>query len=133
MDAVNFFDLKDDGYEDHRGWVVNPLPEYLIGEEGFGHLHITSVKAGSVRGNHYHAHANEVIFVFGGGYRFYYVTDGETSCRDVDESELLGISIAAGIAHALKNTGDDTIYVMSYYDREYDLDNPDTVRKIVTE
>ncbi len=133
MDAVKIFDLKQDGYEDHRGWVVNPLPEYLIGEEGFGHLHITSVKAGAVRGNHYHAYANEVIFVFGGGYRFYYIIDGETGCRDVGDTELVRIAIAAGIPHALKNTGDNTIYVMSYYDKEYDSNNPDTVRKIIIE
>jgi dTDP-4-dehydrorhamnose 3,5-epimerase-like enzyme len=131
MEPVEFFDLKDDGFFDERGWAVNPIPVEKLTKKEFGHLHIASLIPGVVRGNHYHEQTTEFLYVFGGGYEFYYISDGTIKKRIFNNSELFGIRINAGTAHAIKNTGETIIFVAAYYDMLYNFEDPDTVKKIL--
>lgn len=127
MIGVEFFDLKPKGFFDNRGWAVNPVPVDKLTSMNFGHIHVASVEPGAVRGNHYHKNTNEFLLVFGGEYDFYYNVEQEVHRRHFNDSQLFGIKINTGITHSIKNVGDNTLYVMAYYDRPYNRKNPDTV------
>ena len=88
---------------------------------------MASIVPGAVRGNHRHNNTSEFLLVFGGRYDFYYVQETEIRRKRFGDSQLIGIRINPGTAHALKNVGDDTLYVIAYYDRPYDFNNPDTI------
>ncbi|MBD3168418.1 MAG: hypothetical protein GF307_02970 [candidate division Zixibacteria bacterium] len=129
--GIEIFDLKKNGFFDERGWAVNPIPVKMLGNKSFGHIHITSIEPNAVRGNHYHENTIEFLSVFGGEYDFHYKEDGMEKSRHVPADELVGIKIDSGVTHAVKNIGNNTIYIMAYYDKPYDHENPDTVRDII--
>ncbi len=118
-----------DTHADERGWVINPIVPAPPGTT-LGHVHVASLEPGAVRGNHLHPGSSEYMAVWGGRADVIYEREGEGPVREqVSEDELAVFEIPAGVAHAVANTGDTTIYLIAYYFGSQDEDWPDTERK----
>lgn len=80
--------LAGRGWSDERGWTFRPLDEVGIEPARFMDVHIASVVAGAVRGNHVHPNVTEWLPVFG----------------------------APGVAHAVRCDGPGTAFPVSWAD-----------------
>ena len=92
-----------------------------------------SVEPGAVRGNHAHPAKAEVIVLFGGRALLRTRCAGEASYAEVavgevgaDGGGLRRFVVPAGCAHAVKNEGPHTMFLLSYMDRH--SSDGDTVR-----
>jgi len=115
---------------DRRGWLAELLPS---GFPGAGLSHLVSVEPGAVRGNHAHPAKAEVIVLFGGRALLRTRCAGEASYAEVAAGEvgadgggLWRFVVPAGCAHAVKNVGPRTMFLLSYTDRP--SSDGDTVR-----
>lgn len=122
-------------HTDERGWSVDPL----LAAAGSGfvpqNVHLVSLAPGCVRGNHYHRYQRERLCIFGSRARIA-IVDRHSGLRE--EIDLAGeepwlLEVAPGIAHAVKNIGRQTLYLLCYADRAFDPKQPDMVREIVLE
>jgi oxalate decarboxylase/phosphoglucose isomerase-like protein (cupin superfamily) len=118
-----------DARRDQRGWVINPIvpsPPGMV----LGHVHVASLEPGAVRGNHVHPDSSEYVAVWGGRADVLHEhEDGGPVREQVSEDELVVFEIPAGVAHAVTNTGDTTIYLIAYYFGSQDEEWPHTERK----
>ena len=118
-------------HSDARGWITEALPGQF---PGHGLSHLVSLEPGATRGNHAHPDKAEVFLVFGGSAIVRIRCPGsleepsEFRVGDVasDGTGLKRFVLPAGCAHAVRNAGERTIYLLSYTDRPSKL--YDTVR-----
>lgn len=114
--------------EDFRGVVLEPLgPEALCTQQN---VHVVLTVPGGVRGNHYHEHGTEVLTVFGPA--LVRLRDGDR-LEDVRAAtgEALRITIPPGIGHAVRNTGELPMVLVSFSTAPHDHENPDVVRDML--
>ncbi|MGA1794777.1 MAG: cupin domain-containing protein [bacterium] len=118
--------LAGHAHTDERGWVVNPIDWVEPHERGMHNLHVASIEPGCTRGNHYHRHSTEWLFVFGGNATLYWRDHQDTSIHEemVTESEPGLFEIPPHVEHAIRNTSTRTIYLMAFRD----VEEQDTVR-----
>jgi dTDP-4-dehydrorhamnose 3,5-epimerase-like enzyme len=121
MDAIQFIDLTREIQEDGRGFSFYPLkgrtrdPQRL--PEDF---HLVSIAPNQVRGHHLHPGRWEWLYPFHGtGYFMWEPHPGDLRERVVSGRRLL-IRIPPGMAHALRNPGPETLYLLAW--REGDPD-----------
>jgi dTDP-4-dehydrorhamnose 3,5-epimerase-like enzyme len=115
---------------DDRGLVVEPLRAEEFPAQRNAHLVIT--RPGGVRGNHYHRVGSEVALVLGPALVRY--RDGDAVVdRPVAPGEAVRFSFPAGIAHAIKNTGDTPGIALSFNTEVHDRAHPDVVRDVLIE
>jgi len=90
--------------EDERGWVAWPVSENLLQGNKVSNVHMPLLKPGAIRGNHYHAHAFEYVFVFSGPCkaRFSDPKTGETMEITVTDKEPKLFKISPHISTHLK-------------------------------
>jgi len=130
MQSVEFRILTEGFHEDPRtGWSAYP---FILGGSGLPGtdvkgMHVVSIYPGQVRGNHYHAHTNEYLFIFTGRGMFYWEEEGALKERELNGEPVL-VVIPPGIRHAFRNTGDIPVYLLAVRDGEFDYGNPDIVR-----
>ena len=117
-------------HTDGRGWVVEPLLENQIPAQR--NVHVVFTEPGHVRGNHFHERTTEIMLAMGpalvrlreaGAVRDVRVADGEA----------LRFTFPPGIAHAIQNTGQRPMVLVSFNDLPHDRDHPDTVRDLLIE
>lgn len=117
-------------HRDKRGWVTEILREEEIEKKKtFGQIYLTTAHPGFVKGNHYHLRKTEWFCVIKGEGKLYLknLESGESQEISLDEREnFLLVQIAPGIAHAIKNTGSEILYLLAYIDEPYNPDDPDT-------
>jgi len=114
--------------EDFRGVVLEPLgPDALCEQQN---VHVVLTVPGGVRGNHYHEHGTEVLTVFGPA--LVRLRDGDRT-EDVRAAtgEALRITIPPGIGHAVRNTGDLPMVLVSFSTAAHDHEHPDVVRDML--
>lgn len=130
MPKVKKNDLTLHTYKDFRGWVANPIKKTALSSKEFGHIHIVSLEPGTLRGNHYHNIQNEWAIVFGGKYLFAWLDKDKNEIIEeiIEEDNFITFEIPSSIPHVFKNIDQKTIYLMAYYDQEFDPKNPDTVK-----
>lgn len=117
--------------EDDRGWVVDPIAK-IDPDLPLGHLHLASLAPGAIRGNHLHPVSSEYILVWGGSAELAWEEGGRVAREEVSRDELVVFEIPAGIAHAVTNTGSETVYLVAYYFGASDKEWPDTERKTIS-
>ena len=109
-------------HSDARGWITEALPEQF---PGHGLSHLVSLEPGATRGNHAHPDKAEVLLVFGGSAIVRVrcpgrlETPSEFRAGDIatDGTGLKRFVLPAGCAHAVRNAGEHTMYLLSYTDR----------------
>jgi oxalate decarboxylase/phosphoglucose isomerase-like protein (cupin superfamily) len=114
--------------EDFRGVVLEPVgTETLAGQQN---VYVAFTVPGGVRGNHYHEHGTEIMTVFGPA--LVRLRDGD-QLEDVRAAtgEALRITIPPGVGHAVRNTGEAAMVIVSFNTAPHDHDNPDVVRDML--
>lgn len=117
-------------YTDARGWVVEPLQEQQIASQR--NVHVVFTEPGHVRGNHFHERTTEILLAMGPALVRWRET-GEVREVRVADGEALRFTIPPGIAHAVQNTGQRPLVLVSFNDRPHDRVRPDAVRDVLIE
>ena len=93
-------------------------------------IHVTSIKPGYIRGNHYHSKRMEWFFVIAGKAKLCLkdVKNKEKICLELSEKEPKVITIFPCIAHAVKNVGKEKVYLISAQSDIYNPKSPDAFR-----
>jgi len=119
-------------HSDERGWLAEILREDEI-KEKIKQVYVATIKPGFVRGNHYHLKRKEWFFVLKGEGKLY-LKDSKTKRKKIlkiSEKVKRVIEIPPKIIHAIKNTGKETLYLVSIQNDLYDPKNPDTFPEII--
>ncbi len=129
-DDVQFFDLGEQVRRDGRGISFFPFqaagrpPEAAAALESF---HLVSVLPGQARGHHRHPQKTEWLYLFAGTGLFTW-EDREGRLR---ERRLAGdatlVVIAPDTPHALRNDGEQTIFLLAWRLAAAGSGEPDTV------
>ncbi len=121
---------------DERGWSIDPVMRGDFPDGDVKNLHLVSILPGHVRGNHYHETLTEyALFIAGDG--LLAVLDRQTGERQeilisTSDGPAL-VKLPAGIVHAIKNTGVDTLYVLNYSNADHPSEGLDQVREVIFE
>lgn len=97
-------------------------------------MHLVSIEPGQVRGNHRHPTRNEWLLVHArGNWELAWKPAGEDAamCHQAMLPGAVTITLPAGIAHALKNTGDRPLWALSWSDRPTGPTDTETVSLLV--
>jgi dTDP-4-dehydrorhamnose 3,5-epimerase-like enzyme len=129
---VLMVDLDDTG--DARGESYS-IPGSLLGMIGtVQHIHVTTLRDGHVRGNHYHARRHELIMVsYGSSWSLHWDRGENTdiTIRDYDGTGAVLIAIPPFASHAIRNDGAEDLKIVAMTDGPYSPDDPDTFRREV--
>ena len=115
---------------DARGLVLEPLRPDEFAAQRNAHLVVTG--RGQVRGNHFHRQGTEVAVVLGPALVRLRDADG---LRDhtVEAGRALRFTFPPGVAHAMLNTGDSPMLILSFNTEAHDPSLPDVVRAVLIE
>jgi len=117
-------------HEDSRGWLLKILMQPQIpGDKTFGEIYVTVARSGAVKGGHYHKTATEWFCVIQGkgkltlqerdSGRRMEIFMGEDGPKDKRPSPF-GVLIPPNIIHAIRNIGEEPLYLLVYTDKVYD-------------
>ena len=117
-------------FSDPRGWVLEPIPEGILGVQRNAHVAFT--EPGCVRGNHYHERSTEIFVVTGPS--LVRIREGG-ALRDVcvPKGQAFRFTIPKGISHAVQNQGTTPMLLMAFNTLPHDRDHPDAVRDMLIE
>lgn len=122
---ITKLDLKGD----ERGIVVEILKRGKIDPE-IKEVLLISAKPGIVRGNHYHKTKAEWLCIIRGKAKFVYEDNKTGERKEVimsgEEPSLIRTPV--NVAHAIKNIGDDDLYMIEISNQIYE-EIPDTFKK----
>ena len=101
---------------------------------GINEMHFVTIEPGEVRGNHCHRGRKEFMFVYYGG--DWMLAWRHRQVQDISTQEFTGgggyvVEIAPDVVHAVKNTGNNTLYLLSCSDAPYTP--ADTERIVILE
>ncbi len=113
---------------DERGVVFEPLKAPAIEQQKNVHTVITV--PGGIRGNHYHKKATEVLVVNGPA-QVCFRENGDIREVLVSVNQVLRFTFPPGVAHAVKNTGDNPQVLVSFASEPHDPNDPGVVRDIL--
>ena len=127
--TIEKFDHCDDG----RGESYRLTPEALAFLGRVAETHIATIEPGAVRGNHFHRGRRELIFLsFTGRCKLAWRPQGgETRTEEFRDPGAVLLLVERGTAHAIENTGNRPVQVVSCSNGEFDPENPDTIRQVL--
>ncbi len=117
-----------DYFEDERGWLLKVIKREDLDKSDFGEVYITATKPGITRAEHYHKKTTEWFCVIKGK-AILVLQDINTMERKeiiMEDGKFIIVKIPSGIVHAIKNIGEDTMYLVAVADKPYDPENTDT-------
>ncbi len=117
---------KLDSYEDKRGYLLKILRKIDVGNELFGEIYLVTSKPGVIRANHFHKETKEWFCILKGKGTLKLRSDENEMDIEMDEKDRISVEIPPFVSHAIKNTGEETLYLVAYASKEYDTKNPDT-------
>lgn len=114
-------------HSDKRGWLVEMLKRNEL-KEDIKQIYVATIKPGQVRGNHYHLERIEWFLLIGGKAKLYLedCKTKERTCLKLSSKKRRVITIYPGIAHAVKNIGKETVYLVGAQNNIYNPKNSDT-------
>lgn len=124
--------LKD--HSDNRGLSFSLAPKAMHYLDKIENLHIGTIVPGAVRGNHYHEQKKEIlIIIYSDIWEFGYQEkdDNQPTVRKFEGAGAVGIEIAPGVVHGIKNTGSKDLIIAVCTDYAHNDANPDIIREIV--
>jgi len=127
------YEIKDLGvHSDERGWLIEMLKENEL-KDKIRQIYVATIKPGCVRGNHYHLKRIEWFFIATGKAELI-LEDIETKekvCFKLSSKRPKVITVFPKIAHTVKNSGKETIYLVSAQNDIYNPKDPDTFANLV--
>ena len=112
--------------EDARGWLVEN--ESQIVKDSMKHFLFSVSKPNVIRGQHYHKRKTEWFLVVKGKALIVFedINNSERKSIEVDGERAEIIEMPPMLAHAIKNIGDDDLYLMAIVNEPLDRKDPDT-------
>jgi dTDP-4-dehydrorhamnose 3,5-epimerase-like enzyme len=112
-----------------------PVAADLLGHlRSVEELHVTTLKPGHVRGNHFHIRRREVLVVsYTDSWSLHWDTGaGEpVQSQPFDGAGCALVTVDPLAAHAIRNDGTSTLHVFGLTDGRYDPSDPDAYRRAV--
>lgn len=108
---------------DKRGFSFTAPPEALAFVGRMADVHLASTKPGAIRGNHYHLRRREAIVVLPGTKWSLHWDDGESTSaqhRNFEGASAVIVLISPGASHAVRNDGDDVLWLFAISSETYD-------------
>lgn len=127
---LRFFEINN--HADSRGDSYYLPREALDFVGAVDEIHCATIFPGATRGNHYHTGRREFIFlVYSDNWCLAsaYVESKQITTDHFDGQGAVVIQIEPGIAHAIKNTGNTSIRLVSFSNKRFDPENPDTFHR----
>ena len=123
---VKKLDIKTD----QRGWLAEVLRRESLhpGREAFGQFFVTTAHPGISKGHHYHLRKHEWFCVIK-GQALLVLEDIDTKQRTeipMGEDNMVTVELPLKSAHAIKNIGEDMMYLLAYTDEPFNLEDIDT-------
>lgn len=113
---------------DARGLVVEPLHGDEFPSQRNAHLVLTV--PGGIRGNHYHKDGTEIAVVLGPAFVRVRDADG-TRDYDIGDGRAYRFVFPPGVPHAMLNTGQGPMVIISFNTEPHDPARPDVVREVL--
>ena len=116
---------------DDRGWLAEILKNEL--PEPIRQIHFSFSKQGVVRGNHYHKHRIEWLFVTSGCGQIFLEENvtGEKSMLAVSGDCPVLIKILPNVTHAIVNCGSEPMHLIVIASEIHSSKDPDTYYKLL--
>jgi dTDP-4-dehydrorhamnose 3,5-epimerase-like enzyme len=118
---IQISELPNSG--DTRGFSFTAPTEALAFVGRMSDVHLASTKPGSVRGNHYHLRRREAIVILPGPKWSFHWDEGDgTSAqhREFDGSFAVLVLVSPGASHAVRNDGDQDLWLAAMSSETYD-------------
>jgi dTDP-4-dehydrorhamnose 3,5-epimerase-like enzyme len=118
---IQISELSNSG--DGRGFSFTAPVEALEYVGRMADVHLASTKPGAVRGNHYHLRRREAIVVLPGVKWSFHWDEGEETAaqhREFDGSRAVLVLVARGASHAVRNDGEDLLWLVAISSESYD-------------
>jgi UDP-2-acetamido-2,6-beta-L-arabino-hexul-4-ose reductase len=115
---------------DQRGWLAEILRRENLypGREAFGQFFVTTAHPGISKGHHYHLRKHEWFCVIKGR-ALLVLEDIDTKQRTqipMGEDNMVTVELPLRSAHAIKNTGQEMMYLLAYVDEPFNQEDGDT-------
>ena len=130
MDDIYIEQLDDS--TDARGLSFSILNDHLERIGPVRDVHIGEIRPGCIRGNHFHAYRGELIaVVFADRWSLHWDTGPGTATH---VKQFCGTGALAMIppnnwSHAVKNDGEESLWIVAVSDQPYDRHESDPVRR----
>ena len=118
-------------HKDHRGFLLRLVRKEHVDDSSFGDSYIVSSIPGVVRGNHFHKRTTEWFCLIKGKGCLGLKKGEQVDFINLDDKNFKLIEIPPGIAHAIKNTGDEVMIFFAYADERFNPDDDDIHSKII--
>lgn len=118
---VRISELRNSG--DARGFSFTAPAEGLAFVGRMSDVHLASTLPGAVRGNHYHLRRREAIVVLPGARWSFHWDEDETNGpqhREFEGSSAVLILISPGASHAVRNDGNEPLWLVAISSETYD-------------
>ena len=128
---IQIAELSNSG--DVRGFSFTAPAEALEYVGRMADVHLASTGPNAVRGNHYHLKRREAIVVLPGSRWSFHWDEGEgtpAQHRTFDGGAAVLVLVAPGASHAVRNDGDQTLWLMTISSESYDP-SESVARKVV--
>ncbi len=115
---------------DERGFSIKPFEGKQL--NAVFNIHLVSLNPGTTRGNHFHPTQTEYIFVLGKQGKLVTV-DSVTDKRSetfINGEKCPRIVVPPQVAHAIKNTGSEQMYLLCYTDSPL-IPERDVIKKVI--
>lgn len=132
--GLSVHDLTD--HSDVRGSSFSVPPELLRWLGRLEDVSEMTLRAGHVRGNHYHRQRHELLIVrYTDRWSLHWDSGEGTARRRRDFAGAGGVVVAVPplASHAIRNDGDELLHLTALADGPYDPDRPDVVRRVVVD
>ena len=115
-------------YGDARGFSFTAPAEALAFVGRMADVHLAATAPGAVRGNHYHLRRREAIVVLPGPKWSLHWDEGDALSqespsaqhRSFDGSAAVLVTVSPGASHAVRNDGDQTMWLVAISSERYD-------------
>lgn len=96
--------------------------------------HLATIVPGAIRGNHYHLHRDELIFVMARDRWACHWDEGENTDRHTRrfDAGCVAVEVTRGWSHAIENEGTVDLVLLSLTTPAYDPNEPDAHRRVVS-
>jgi len=113
---------------DPRGGVCEPLDQSMLAL--MRNMHVVINAPGSIRGNHAHVSAQEIVVVFGPAL-VRIRQQGRPQDFTVPSGEAWRFVLPPGVSHAFQNTGSQPAIILAFSTEPHDPQNPRLVSDIL--
>jgi dTDP-4-dehydrorhamnose 3,5-epimerase-like enzyme len=132
MPLFEFYPIKNN--DDARGDSFS-IPQKAIEFVGqIDEIHFATILTNAVRGNHYHTEKKEAtVITYSDKMRIAWKTQGSEAItqQDFEGKGAIVIQIHPTVVHAIQNLGIEPISIISFSNKRYNPQNPDTFREIL--